>query len=154
MIEKSPKNPPDMMDSGTKKPSKRESGKTLERRRKVMSLISVYGLNQTELSKRLGVDRSTIRKDLKEMRQDNDFWLDSMVDVGWVYVCQEMLCDTMEEIYNLKKMLENENYSTKEMIAINGAITHKEKFLVKMMKDLPLYHKMTKLSDWVQTHQN
>ena len=121
----------------------------------------------------LTVKETTIIKDLQEMRQGNDQWLDTEFNDTWMGWIRERWPMAVERIRDLdairKKIVETAGAAAppgvdKEVAAafealehiriavplarVTEAITKEEQALAQMMEDHPLYHQTKKFAQW------
>jgi len=114
-----------------------------EKRLRQVSYLLLKGYNESEIAEHLHVCRRTVVRDVSQLKQDADQWLDDIVDQGYIFEVKQSLdffrtlrtelFEMLENSQNVGEKLKimkrlNENFGTYFSIIFKGPmLTHLRK---------------------------
>jgi len=78
-----------------------------EKRLRQVSYFLLKGYNESEIAKQLHVSRRTVVRDVLQLKQEADEWLDDLVDQGYIFEVKQSLDFFRRLRTELFEMLEN-----------------------------------------------
>lgn len=73
-----------------------------------MEELTFYGYTQQQISDKLNISLSTVRRDQTKMRRSNQYWLEDLAKGGLIHAFREALEGYRHDLARLHDMLEDE----------------------------------------------
>lgn len=91
-----------------------------EKRLRKVSYLLLKGYNESEIAKQLQVSRRTVVRDVLQLKQDADKWLDDLVAQGYIFEVKQSLDFFRTLRTELFEMLENSQNVNEKLKIMKG----------------------------------